>query len=284
LARLASGGRRQAARTPRCPELPRLDGRTALVTGGGHGIGLETSRGLARRGARVISASRRSRDEELEFIALDLSDLESVRRCTAELARRIGPAKLDILIANAGLWPMSHRLSAQGHEIAFATNVLGHFELIRTALQHGLLAPDARVVILTGDIYALTRDCTPDYRYRSALGGMHAYCRSKLGNLWHAAQLAERHPELRVYSAHPGVIASDLGGGGVLMAAVKRPLMLSTEDGAQTTLFCATQPDLESGAYYHNTMGRVLLREDDPAADVERARRFWNLLEGLAKS
>jgi hypothetical protein len=84
---------------------------------------------------------------------------------------------------------------------------------------------------------------------------------------------------------HPGVIASELGVGNTGIAgAVKRALMISPERGAQTSLFCATQPDLESGTYYHNTLGRVELRPDDPGADDEKARALWELVEGLVGS
>ena len=287
---------RQRRRNPRCPDTPRLDGQLALVTGGSRGIGLETSRGLAARGAEVLSASRDSKlgddvaralAEETGtspgFVELDLGDLDSVERCVDDLATRLGSRRLEILVANAGLWPTRHRLSAQGHEIAFATNVLGHFALIRGLLSRGRLAAGARIVILTGDIYILSRDCSADFRYRGPRGCQQAYCRSKLGNLWVMRQLTQRHASLRVHAVHPGVIASELSGGtDGLIGAFKHHFLLSTRDGAQTTLFCATAPGLASGSYYHNTLGRMQLRGDDPAADDTRAAAFWEHLESLA--
>ena len=287
---------RQSRRNPRCPDVPRLDGRLALVTGGCRGIGLETSRGLARRGAEVISASRDSgvgkeaartlsaeTGSPMGFSELDLADLTSVERCVEDLATQLGSRRLDVLVANAGLWPTRHRLSAQGHEIAFATNVLGHFALIRGLLARDLLAEDARVVILTGDIYILSKECTPDFRYRTARGCQLAYCRTKLGNLWVTNMLASRNPRLRVLAVHPGVIASELSGGtDGLVGAFKRRFLLSTEAGAQTSLYCATAQGLESGSYYHNTLGRMQLRVDDPAADQWKATALWETLDRLA--
>jgi len=293
--RLAMSTWRQNARSATCPATPRLDGQVALVTGGTRGIGLETTRGLARRGAEVISASRGeaagARTAEamraelgvpIHSVGLDLSDLRSVPRALDRVGELLAGRALSIVIANAGLWPTRHALSAQGHEIAFATNVLGHHALVRGVLERGLLADAARVIAVTGDIYVMSRACSPDYAYRGPLGGQQAYCRSKLGNLWAARELARRHPELRVHAVHPGVIASALGGGrSGVAAAIKRATMLSPERGAQTSLFCATQPGLENGSYYHNVLGRVLLHPDDPASDDVEAAALWSLLEEL---
>jgi NAD(P)-dependent dehydrogenase (short-subunit alcohol dehydrogenase family) len=285
----------QSAASPWCPATPRLDGQVAVVTGGVRGIGLETSRGLAARGAEVIAASRNAaagaaavaaiRTElgrPAHFVGLDLADLTTVEPALDAIESRLAGRPLDVLIANAGLWPLRYSTSVQGHELAFATNVLGHHALIRGAIGRGLLAQGARVVAVTGDIYILASECTPDYRYRGMLGGQRAYCRSKLGNLWLARELARRHASLRVHAVHPGVVASGLGGGGEgVGAAIKRISLISTERGAQTSLFCATQPGLASGSYYHNVLGRVDLGPRDPGADRARAAALWDLVERL---
>ena len=138
------------------------------------------------------------------------------------------------------------------------------------------------MILLTGDIYIMASECSADFRYRGMLGGQSAYCRSKLGNLWCSRELARRRPKLRVHAVHPGVIASDLGGSSRgIIGAAKRAFLLPPERGAQTSLFCATQPDLTSGGYYHNVLGRVELRADDPAANAAKAEAFWDLLESL---
>ncbi len=130
---------RQEARSLVCPETPRLDGQWALVTGGSEGVGLGTCRGLLQRGARVITASRSAAkgeracaqlkdefgaDAPVSHLPLDLSDLSRVEEAAAALAMRLGDAHLDVLVCNAGLWPQRHGISPQGHELAFATNVL----------------------------------------------------------------------------------------------------------------------------------------------------------------
>jgi len=288
---------RQSPRTAICPATPRLDGQIALVTGGSRGVGLETSRGLAVRGAETVSASRDEASgvriaEAIQaehgvpahFVPLDLADLESVPKTLDALEALLAGRRVNIVVANAGLWPTRHALSKQGHEIAFATNVLGHHALIRGALERDFLDPQARIVVVTGDIYITSKSCSADYAYSGVRGGQTAYCRSKLGNLWYVRELARRHPAMRVHAVHPGVIASELGGGSTgLVGAIKRAIMLTPEQGAQTSLFCATQPGLESGTYYHNIMGRVELHPDDPAADEARAAELWELLESLCQ-
>lgn len=216
---------------------------------------------------------------------LDLADLDAVvHACEAlerdHAAQGVG-RRFDLLIANAGVWPGAHSVSAQGHELAFATNVLGHFLLINRMLARGLLQAGARLVIQTGDIYVLERECTPDFHYEGQSGGRAAYCRSKLGNLWMVAELTRRHPELCVVATHPGVVASGLGGRpGRFGEAIKRMMLISSERGAQTPLFCATQ-DVQPGAYYHNTMGRVELPSSDAACDRAAAEQLWATLEQL---
>jgi NAD(P)-dependent dehydrogenase (short-subunit alcohol dehydrogenase family) len=292
--RLATAMWRQEARTLRCPDAPRLDGRRALVTGGNAGIGLATCAGLLARGAEVVMAARNPTKAAaacaallraapagaaLEHVTLDLADLRSVHACAQALAERHAP--LDIAICNAGIWPRRYESSPQGHELAFATNVLGHFALLRQLIAANALRPDARVVVVTGDIYVMARECTPDYRFSGPLGGMQAYCRSKLGDIWIAHELQRRHPGLHVAIAHPGVVASDLGGAPApRFDRIRRRLMLPIELGAQTPLFCATQP-LAKGVYVHNTLGELPLEGDDPGADRAAAERLWDVCTEL---
>jgi len=290
--RLFKAMQQQAARTQRCPDIPRLDGKLAIVTGGNRGIGYETSKGLAQRGAEVIIMGRgvETGNAAVQYIGveigavvnclpLDLADLKSVVRVTDEIAENWPDREIDILIANAGICPQGYSQSTQGYEIAFATNVLGHHLLIRRLLDCSQFSRSARLVLLTGDIYVFAKDCTPDFDYKHRLGGGKAYNRSKLGNLWMVHEYARRYENLKTVAVHPGVVASGLGGH---TEGKSDPMSISTELGAQTSLICATQPDFISGAYYHNTMGRVILPDGDPASNSKHASDFWDLLESLA--
>jgi NAD(P)-dependent dehydrogenase (short-subunit alcohol dehydrogenase family) len=292
--RLARAVFHQGRRTPRCPDTPRLDGKLAVVTGGNTGIGIEIARGLARRGAEVVIAARNPKtaaaardtiasatNATVHRVPLDLSDLASVVKASDALRDLCSGRGIDVFVANACIWPQKYECSAQGHEMAFATNTLGHHVLVRRLLAAGLL-PKARVVVVMGDIYIRARECTSDFTYTGTGGGGMAYCRSKLGNLWFAAELGRRHPELEIYVVHPGVIASGLGGASTGFAGFMRnAVMLDLEAGAQTPLWCATQPDLERGGYYHNTMGLVRLGANDPASSRDKAAALWDRMEQL---
>ncbi|MEM7182535.1 MAG: SDR family NAD(P)-dependent oxidoreductase [Spirochaetota bacterium] len=282
----------QAKNSLICPQEPTLEGKLALITGGNNGIGLETAKGLGHRKADVIIAARNI--EKTKSIAqqiaetsgrniypesLDLSDLNNVVAFADALKQKFENRTIDICVANAGIWPSRYLTSKQGYEIAFAVNVLGHYVLIERLFKLGLLKT-GRVVIVTGDIYTMAKDCTPDFQYSGRLGGQTAYCRSKLANLWLVHKLAKKYPQANITAVHPGVIATDLGGGG---AGFKKLFLLEPYRGAQTSLYCASQADVVSGAYYHNTMGRVILPEDDSAMDLEKAQIMWEVLEKLAK-
>jgi len=296
LRRMLAASFGQARRTPRCPDSPRLDGRLALVTGATGGIGFEIARGLARRGAELILPCRNpAKGEALlerlradgakrcELVAMDLEDLESVRAGAQQIEALRAGRPLDLLVENAGIWPSRYARTRQGHEIAFGVNVLAHFALRRQLAASGALARGARIVALTGDIYILESTCTPDSTWSGRNGGMRAYCRSKLGNLWIAAELLRRQPTLEVYVVHPGVVATNLGGRmGALGDAFKRLVMIPPELGAQMPLVCATQPGLANGAYYHNAHGRMRLSPRDPARDERAAAALWATCEALA--
>ena len=287
----------QTRRTQRCPETPRLSDMLAVVTGATSGIGVEIARGLARRGAdlilpcrdpakgaRIGDAIRAEAGVAVSVVKAELSDLDSVRKGAEAIEARAAGRRVDILVENAGIWPQHHATTRQGHEIAFGVNVLSHF-VLRQHLQRKGLLRDGRVVVVTGDIYVLASDCTPDFAWEGRRGGMQAYCRSKLGNLWIAGELGRQSPELTVLAVHPGVVATNLGGRlGAVGDFLRRRVMISPDLGAQTPLVCATQDGLENGGYYHNTSGLLRITPRDPAHSAESAARLWKTCEELAAS
>ena len=239
----------------------------------------------ARREAQLRNATESIGKETrnlVEYTPLDLADLRSVSEAAVKITRAAKEDPFDIVVLNAGIWPKKYARSAQGHEIAFAVNVLGHHALLKRLLARGMIATDARIVVLTGDIYVMARECTPDFKYSGAYGGMLAYCRSKLGNLWFAAEFAKRHPLLEVVVVHPGVVASGLVSGehGIL-STLNRGFLLSPKMGAQTPLVAATQPGLGRAIYLHNTAGHMKLSAEDPAVNATASAKFWSTLESL---
>ncbi len=282
----------QGRRTQVCPIQPRLDGKLALVTGGTGGIGREVVRGLARRGADVVVAARGHADTAAEcsswseetgakihFIRMDLGSVPSVLAAASSLKAAFPDRELAILCANAGVVPRRAAQNLDGIETAYATNCLGHQVLIRTLLDRGLMARGARIVVTTGDIYVLASACTADY----SGSGWPAYCRSKLGNLWQVAWLAQSYPDQTFVAVHPGVVATGLEGPTTgLAGAFKRWLFLSPEAGAQASLIAATQPNVDSGSYFHNVHGWMRLSAADAARDQTGLRAFAEQLEHLS--
>jgi NAD(P)-dependent dehydrogenase (short-subunit alcohol dehydrogenase family) len=243
-----------------------LVGRQYLITGANSGIGRVTAEVLARRGAKVWLACR---DREktapvlgaitqagghAEFLPLDLSDLASVRSCAERFLARNEP--LHVLINNAGL-AGRRGVTKQGFELTFGVNHLGHFLLTELLLPKLLEQPHSRVVNVSsiahydapGVDFASLRQPSPIWRV------LRAYQVSKLCNVLHAKALARRYGErgLHAYSLHPGVIASDV------WREVPQPIrwfmlrhMLTNEQGAQTSLYCATSAEVadQNGLYY----------------------------------
>jgi len=245
-----------------------LDGRTFLITGANTGIGKETARGLAARGARVTIAcrsaehGRRAIDEiagetgnqQVELLALDLGDLGSVRACADTFLARDEP--LHVLINNAGV-AGARGMTVSGFELAFGTNHVGPFLLTSLLLDRLRESAPARIVnVASGAHFGAAGIDFDAVRTRTrSVTGMREYSVSKLANVLHAQELARRLDGTGVttYSLHPGVIASHIWRRVPWpVRGVMKLRMDSAEHGARTSLYCATAPELaaETGRYY----------------------------------
>ncbi len=264
---------------------------TSLVTGANTGIGRATTEELARRGGRVILACRSAEktqlvidaiaeetgNEALEHLPLDLADLTSVRQAVTTLRERGEP--IDVLVANAGVAGQRGE-TAQGFELAFGINHLGHFLLVTELLD--LLRTPARVVVVSSQSHYEAKDLDEEHLRGRTQGvtGLKEYARSKLANVLFAQELARRVDPAQVttYSLHPGVIASDIWR---RVPWPIRPLMTaamkSTEDGSKTSVWCATAPELanETGRYYD----ACAEKEPSALATPELAAWLWQKSE-----
>jgi retinol dehydrogenase-12 len=253
-----------------------LTDRTYVVTGANTGIGKETARGLAARGARVVLAAR-SEDKTRPVIA----ELASVRRAAAELLARDLP--IHGLVNNAGLAGV-RGLTKDGFELAFGTNHLGHFLFTRLLLDRVREAGSARIVNVSSASHYSAKGIDWDAvrKPTRSTTGMAEYAVSKLANVLFTRELAKRLPasQVAVYALHPGVIASDIWQRRVpkFLAAIPKLFMRSTADGAKTTLYCATSPAcaLESGRYYTDSKEK---RPSRVAQDDELAAELWKRSE-----
>ena len=270
-----------------------LDGRTLLITGANTGIGRATTEALAARGTTVYMACRseaRARpvrdaiatatgNDNLHLLGLDLADLASVRACAVAFLQTGAP--LHVLVNNAGL-AGKRGLTASGFELAFGTNHVGPFLLTSLLLDQLRASAPARIVTVSseghyrvdGIDYDAVRSPT---RTRTAF---HEYCVSKLANVLHSQELGRRlaGSGVTTYSLHPGTIASDVWRE---VPWPIRPLlklrMRSPAEGAKTSIYCATSPDVagETGLYYDDCRRKEPSRHATP----ERAAELWERSE-----
>ena len=274
-----------------------LAGRVALVTGANTGIGRVTARELAARGARVFIACRdveraqaalvevrAAGDGNGECLVLDLGDFESIRRCANDFLARDLP--LDLLISNAGL-AGARGLSASGFELAFGVNHLGHFLLTQLLLERIKQSAPARIVTVASRAHYRAGDIDFDAvrRPTKSRTGVPEYGVSKLANVLFSAELGRRlaGSGVSTYALHPGVVASDV------WRSVPWPFrsliklaMISTEEGAATTLYCASAPalDAESRLYYDRSQPKHPSRV---AQDATLAADLWARSDGWVR-
>ncbi|GHC56008.1 putative short-chain dehydrogenase/reductase [Streptomyces flavofungini] len=289
--------------------IPDQSGRVYVVTGANSGLGLATTRALARRGAHVILAVRDAAkgrravaeittgqpEASLEVRPLDLADLDSVRAFAADLGA--DRARLDGLINNAGVMAPPRTLSAQGHELQFAANHLGHFALTGLLLDLLTAGPDSRVVTVTSTNHRQADLFFDDLSGERTYAPMAFYNQSKLagavfGHELHRRLTAAGSP-VRSVLAHPGYTATNLqtaaptGLVKFLFGRLLKPLAQSPDQGALPQLYAATAPEARSGdligpdgmAELRGAPKRVRLA---PRAKDERtAHRLWDVSEQL---
>uniref|UniRef100_A0A8C7WSA8 Si:dkey-23o4.6 n=1 Tax=Oryzias sinensis TaxID=183150 RepID=A0A8C7WSA8_9TELE len=276
----------------------RLDGKTVLVTGANSGIGKETSRDLARRGARVVMACRDlsravQAAEEIRKSTgngnvvvrhLDLASLYSVRTFAKEFLDT--EDRLDILINNAGVMMCPKRLTEDGFETQLAVNHLGHFLLTNLLLPKLRSSAPSRVVNVSSIAHrGGCIDFDDLFFSRRPYGALESYRQSKLANILFTRDLARRlkGSGVSAFCLHPGVIRTELGRHveswfpllGALLRLPALLLMKTPWQGCQTTLFCAVTPGLEdrSGCYFSDCEEREAAPE---GRDDEAARRLWD--------
>lgn len=260
----------------KCTNSVSLHGKVVLITGANSGIGFETAKELARRGAKVILACR-DMDKatlaitkiqqslqtcsDLVAMQLDLGSLHSVQSFVEELKR--SECKIDILINNAGVsFPKSQLLrTTDGYEIHFGVNHLGHYLLTRLLLPQ--LQAGSRVIVVSSLLHQKGNIYLDDLNATSGTGRTPEYNNSKLANAYFSHELATRVQQdgISVYTVCPGWVYTGLFRNHqvrwyhyLLVAPIAYLFMRTPAQGAQTLIYCATEPELasETGQFYRN--------------------------------
>lgn len=292
-------------------DMPSQAGRIFLVTGGTSGMGYEDAKALAGAGARVVIAARNpQRGEEtiarirqqhpqaqVQFEAVDLADLASVRALGERLNATL--PRLDGLINNAAIMaPPQRGTSADGFEMQLATNYIGHFALTAQVLPLLRKSDSARVVTLSSIAAARGRINFADLQSEQSYDAYAAYAQSKLACLMFAFELQRRSDSggwgIQSLAAHPGVAVTELIARGPGLDSEFGRNWASNSDnyhsaaqGALPTLYAATAPEAQAGAYYgpigqDERRGPLGLATVPPAAsDAEAAARLWTVTERL---
>jgi len=276
-----------------------VQGKTVVVTGASSGIGLETARELARRGARVLLVVRSEAKGQaaiedirrgvpgaaLELVLADLYAMAEVRKAAAEIRARC--PRLDVLVNNAGLIHGKRELTVDGLEKTFALNHLAPFLLTLELGELLARSAPARVVTVASDAHRRARLDLDDLQATKGYDAFTAYGNSKLCNILFSRELAARWRDRGVTSnsLHPGVVRTNFGeSGGFLIRTgvrVAKWFFLSAADGARTTIHLAASPDVAgvTGEYFAK---EKIARPRRAAESDELARGLWVASEKLA--
>jgi NAD(P)-dependent dehydrogenase (short-subunit alcohol dehydrogenase family) len=284
-------------------KIPDQRGKTVIITGANSGIGFEATRALAGRGAQVVMACRSLEKGELavnqirsenpmaqvELSHLDLADLASVRDFSARFLET--GDRLDILINNAGVMAIPYGKTADGFEMQFGTNHLGHFVLTASLVEALKRTPGSRVVTVSSYAHYLGRINFDDLNSEKFYQKWLAYGQSKLANVIFGYELQRRiarngdNPISVV--VHPGYAATNLQHSSWFFRALNPIMAQSQEMGALPTLYAATEPNIRGGEYigpdgFFGQHGYPhVARSSRRSHDQETAKRLWQVSEGL---
>jgi NAD(P)-dependent dehydrogenase (short-subunit alcohol dehydrogenase family) len=272
--------------------------KIALITGGTSGLGKETTRALAAKGAHAVFVGRdeakcistaeqiqaQTGNPEVEFIVGDLSEQAQVRRIADTF--RLRYARLDVLVNNAGSIYLWRRVTSDGLEMTFALNHLAYFHLTNLLLDLLIQSAPSRVVNVASGSH---RGVQLDFHDLQAEGGyrpMRAYGRSKLANILFTYELDRRLPAAGVTSnaVHPGMVATNIGSDNGWIVKLFLPLVhwrsKSVAEGAETIIWLASSPEVEdvSGSYFYE---KREIQSAPASYDREAAQRLWKISANL---
>jgi len=277
----------------------RLEGKEIVVTGGTDGIGKVTARELAKMGASVTIVARNAAKaqqvvkelraaaghDRVGFVRADLSSQKGVRGAAETIKGRL--TRLDVLVNNAGAMFGRRELTEDGIERTLALNHLAYFLLTNLLLDLIKASAPARIVNVSSAAHSGAKIDINDLQGAKSYSGWRAYQRSKLANIYFTYELARRlsGSNVTVNCLHPGFVASRFGSnnGGVtraLFAAAKTVFAISEANGARTSVYLASSPEVEgvTGKYFDS---RRAVKSSAASLDEQKWRELWRASEKL---
>lgn len=269
-----------------------MEGKTVLITGGNSGIGKVTARELASQGARVLLACRDSEKTAaaiaelnavakipVENLSVELSSLDSVRDLIKKCQDKTN--QLDVLINNAGVFPMKRQITADGFEMQFGVNHLSHFLLTDGLLAQLKAGEGGRVVTVSSKLHKNGKIDFDSFKGEKEYNSQVAYGQSKLCNVLFAVELAKRLDGTNVTSnvLHPGAVRTDIVRDLPWIVRMVIYLMfISVEKGAKTNIQLASDESLNgvTGKYFDQTQETDYSSQAD---DKELRRKLWQVSE-----
>ncbi len=270
-----------------------MQDKTILITGGNDGIGRATAQALAQKGATVILACRNQEkgqaareamqketgNERIDLIPLDLSDFSKIKTAADVFRKRYD--KLDVLINNAAAFTSTLQKTAQGFEMQFGVNHLGHFLFTNLLLEPLKAAAAPRVVTVSSSAHYNGKIDFENLRgEKGNYSSFPAYRQSKLANLIFAREFAKQHPDIVSNALHPGVVATRFGSKDTnwfisLAWNIMKLGMISPEKGAKTSIYLASAPEAGefTGQYLNDKQQKK--RGNPLALDEELAGKLW---------
>ena len=274
--------------------------KICLITGANSGIGKVTARELAQQGAHIIMLCRneekanRAKEEilracdhdKVDIILADLASTEQIKAAAEHIQREY--SKIDVLINNAGLLMGNQRETTQdGFEMSFGVNHLAPFLLTHLLLDLVVASGRGNIINVSSDAHRVADLSFKNLQYQNGgYAGWKAYCRSKLCNILFTRELSRRLGDnCTVTNAlHPGAVASNFGSGvsgiGGVVMRLARPLMISEEKGAETSIYLATSGEgyTVSGKYFKS---KKMVEPTRKARSDYNAKRLWEISEEL---
>lgn len=284
--------------------IPDQEGKVAIVTGSSSGIGYETARVLANKKATVIiavrnlekgnAAANKIREEyknaDVKVMELDLANLESVRKFADQFMPDY--SRLDLLINNAGVMVPPYSKTADGFELQFGTNHLGHFALTGLLIDLIKETKDSRIVTVSSGAHQYGKLDFDDLNWeKRKYKAWRAYGDSKIANLYFTYQLdrklKEKNHTTLATASHPGWTATELQRHSGLASFLNRFFAQGIDMGALPTLYAAVGPDVKSGDYFGPSGFKEMkgypkkVASNELSHDEAIAKRLWDVSEEL---